>query len=479
MFRRRRYLLNTLKLLDVSIMLVAFGLASVVAYYQVGRTFSFAEFIHMRVEVHNLFVLAGLGVAWHLSFRAFGTYRSRRLSSRLRETLDIVKAGSVGALAVLVASAIFRFQVATPAFLATFWLASSALLAASRLTLRYFLGAVRLRGRNLRHLLLVGTNQRTFAFVRQIEARADLGYRIAGFVDEERGELDDDCLARYGRACDFDGFPAFLRAHVVDEVVVALPVKSLYGQAARIVAACEEQGIMVRFISNIFDNRLGRAHIDQFADYPVVTVSTGAMDGLASGVKRTVDVCASAFLLLLLAPLAGALILAIRLTSPGPAHFAQERLGLNKHPFRMYKFRTMVQGAEAMRADLETLNEADGPVFKMRHDPRVTALGRWLRNTSLDELPQLFNVLWGDMSLVGPRPLPVRDYAGFNEDWHRRRFSVRPGMTCLWQVHGRSDTSFERWMALDMEYIDTWSLALDARILVSTVSAVIRRSGAM
>ncbi|MGE5199371.1 MAG: sugar transferase [Rhodospirillaceae bacterium] len=479
MFRRRRFLLNTLKLLDVSIMLGAFGLASVVAYYQVGRTFSFAEFIHMRVEVHNLFVLAGLVGAWHLSFRAFGTYRSRRLSSRRSETLDIVKAGSVGTIVVLVASVIFRFKVATPAFLVTFWLASSALLAASRLTLRYFLGAVRLRGRNLRHLLIVGTNPRTFAFARQVEARPDLGYRIMGFVDEARGGPDGDCLARYGRVCDFDGFPAFLRTHVVDEVVVALPVKSMYGQAARIVAACEEQGIMTRFISNIFDNRLGRAHVDQFADYPVVTVSTGAMDGLASNVKRTFDVCASALLLVLLAPLACVILVAIRMTSPGPAHFAQERLGLNKHPFRMYKFRTMIEGAEALRARLEPLNEADGPVFKMRHDPRVTSLGRWLRKTSLDELPQLFNVLRGDMSLVGPRPLPVRDYAGFSEDWHRRRFSVRPGMTCLWQVHGRSDTSFERWMALDMEYIDTWSLALDAQILASTVSAVIRRSGAM
>jgi len=196
-------------------------------------------------------------------------------------------------------------------------------------------------------------------------------------------------------------------------------------------------------------------------------------------VKRALDVCASACLLLLLAPLAGLIIVAIRMTSPGPAHFAQERLGLNKRPFRLYKFRTMVAGAEARRADLEALNEADGPVFKIRHDPRVTPIGRWLRRTSLDELPQLVNVLKGDMSLVGPRPLPLSDCAGFSEDWHRRRFSVRPGITCLWQVHGRSDTSFERWMAMDMEYIDSWSLALDLQILASTVSAVIRQDGAM
>jgi exopolysaccharide biosynthesis polyprenyl glycosylphosphotransferase len=479
MFGRRKYLLNALKVLDLSIMLGSLGLASVVAYYQVGRTFTFAEFVHMRVEVHNLFILAGFSGLWHFSFRYFGSYRSRRLSSRRSATLDVLKAALVGTIIVLVAAVIFRIQIATPAFLASFWLSSSVLLAGSRLTLRYVLSSVRLRGRNLRHLLIVGTNARTFAFARQVDARPELGYRIMGFVDDAREGPEDEYLARVGRVCDFAGFPAFLRAHVVDEVVVALPVKTMYGQAARIVAACEEQGIIVRFISSIFDNRLGRAHVDQFADYAIVTVSNGAMDGLEAGVKRTMDVCASAVLLLLLAPLAGAIILAIRLTSRGPAHFVQERLGQNKHTFRMYKFRTMVPGAEARRRELEPLNDADGPVFKMRQDPRVTPIGRWLRKTSLDELPQLFNVLKGDMSLVGPRPLPVRDYEGFNEDWHRRRFSVRPGMTCLWQVHGRSDTSFERWMALDMEYIDTWSLGLDARILASTVSAVIRRSGAL
>jgi exopolysaccharide biosynthesis polyprenyl glycosylphosphotransferase len=479
MFPRRRYLLNALKILDLSIMLGALGLATVVAYYQVGMTFSFAEFIHMRVEVHNLFILSALTGLWHLSFRFFGSYRSRRLSSRRSEILDVAKAAAVGTIIVLVASVLFRIRIATPAFLAAFWLASSGLLVGSRLALRYVLGAVRRRGRNLRNLLLVGTNARTFAFARQIDARPDLGYRLTGFVDEAREDSEDEHLARHGRVCDFDSFPAYLRANVVDEVVVALPVKSLYGQAARIVAVCEEQGIIVRFISSIFDNRLGHMQVDEFADCPVVTVSTGAMYGVAAGVKRAVDVCASALALLLLAPLAGVIILAVRLTSPGPAHFVQERLGRNKHTFRLYKFRTMVDGAEARRADLEALNEADGPVFKMRHDPRVTPIGRWLRRTSLDELPQLFNVLRGDMSLVGPRPLPVKDYAGFNEDWHRRRFSVRPGMTCLWQVHGRSGTSFEQWMALDMEYIDSWSLTLDAQILASTVSAVIRQSGAM
>jgi lipopolysaccharide/colanic/teichoic acid biosynthesis glycosyltransferase len=159
--------------------------------------------------------------------------------------------------------------------------------------------------------------------------------------------------------------------------------------------------------------------------------------------------------------------------------FVQERVGLNKRKFRMYKFRTMVANAEKQQLDLEKLNESDGPVFKIKQDPRITRLGKYLRKASIDELPQLLNVLKGDMSLVGPRPLPLRDYQGFDQAWLHRRFSVRPGITCLWQVHGRSTTTFGRWMELDMQYIDSWSLWLDLKILAKTLPAVFAGRGAV
>jgi lipopolysaccharide/colanic/teichoic acid biosynthesis glycosyltransferase len=158
--------------------------------------------------------------------------------------------------------------------------------------------------------------------------------------------------------------------------------------------------------------------------------------------------------------------------------FLQERLGLGKRKFKIYKFRTMVTNAEELIGNLEHLNQSQGPTFKLRNDPRITRLGAFLRKTSLDELPQFINVLLGHMSLVGPRPLPLRDYRGFSEDWHRRRFSVKPGMTCLWQVMGRSSVSFDRWMELDMSYIDTWSIWLDFKILFQTITVVLRGSGA-
>jgi exopolysaccharide biosynthesis polyprenyl glycosylphosphotransferase len=195
--------------------------------------------------------------------------------------------------------------------------------------------------------------------------------------------------------------------------------------------------------------------------------------------KRAIDVAVSALALLLAAPLMALVALAVRLDSPGPALFSQERYGLHRHRFRVWKFRTMVADAEARQAALEGRNEAGGALFKIRDDPRMTRVGRWLRRTSLDELPQLWNVLRGEMSLVGPRPLPVRDVARFDEPWLMRRFSAPPGLTGLWQVHGRSESGFDDLVAMDLEYIDRWSLGLDLRILAATVPAVLRGHGAM
>jgi lipopolysaccharide/colanic/teichoic acid biosynthesis glycosyltransferase len=171
--------------------------------------------------------------------------------------------------------------------------------------------------------------------------------------------------------------------------------------------------------------------------------------------------------------------LLIKSTSPGPLFFSQVRVGLNKRQFKMYKFRTMVANAEQMQDQLLSMNEMSGPVFKIRHDPRITPCGRILRKISIDELPQLFNVLLGDMSLVGPRAMSLRDYQLFDQDWQRRRFSVKPGITCLWQIKGRNSIPFEKWMELDVEYIDKWSLWLDFKILVQTLPAVVRGTGAV
>ena len=283
----------------------------------------------------------------------------------------------------------------------------------------------------------------------------------------------------YPLVSDFERFPFILRERVVDEVVLALPMNSLYLQASRITALCEEQGIIVRLLPNFFNLKLARSTTEEFEETSLISLYADSREHWQHFTKRILDFSVSLVSLIGLVPLFLLTALLIKVTSPGPVFFVQERVGLNKRRFRLYKFRTMVADAEERLPGVEHLNEVGGPVFKIKNDPRVTTIGNILRRTSIDELPQLFNVLKGDMSLVGPRPLPVRDYVGFREDWQRRRFSVCPGITCLWQIKGRSSIPFERWMELDMEYIDHWSLALDFKILAKTIPAVLKGAGAV
>jgi exopolysaccharide biosynthesis polyprenyl glycosylphosphotransferase len=411
-------------------------------------------------------------------FSLFGLYHSRRLSTRRSEIIDVMKATFLGTLVIFVAGLVLNLRMITPAFSLVFWAGSSAITILSRLGLRYALEWFRLRGRNLRYMLIAGTNPRALEFAQKIENKLELGYRLSGFVDEEWAGMGEFRKTGFALASNFGDLPLYLRDHVVDEVVISLPMKSLYDQAARIVALCKEQGIIVRFLSDMFNLRLVQSELNQFEDDSIITVTTEAMEGLPVLVKRVLDFCLSSILVIILSPFFLVIGLIIKLTTPGPVFFIQDRIGLNKRRFSLYKFRTMVRDAEKKLGELEDFNEVSGPVFKIRNDHRITRIGRFLRKTSIDELPQLLNVFKGDMSLVGPRPLPVRDYEGFDEDWHRRRFSVRPGITCLWQINGRSDVPFNSWMKLDMEYIDNWSLGLDLIILAKTIPAVLRGSGA-
>jgi exopolysaccharide biosynthesis polyprenyl glycosylphosphotransferase len=246
---------------------------------------------------------------------------------------------------------------------------------------------------------------------------------------------------------------------------------------SRLVALCEQQGILVRLLADLRDVPSAWAAVDSVSGQTVVTIGSGPTDVVLLGAKRLIDLAGATVGIVVLAPALALIALAIKLDSRGPVIFAQERIGLHRRRFKAYKFRTMVPDAERLQAQLETQNEAQGPVFKIKADPRVTRLGAWLRATSLDELPQLFNVLSGEMSLVGPRPLPVRDVERIDVGWHKRRFSVKPGITCLWQIRSRTP-EFDAWIRSDMEYIDNWSLALDLKILAKTVPAVLSRQNA-
>ena len=475
--RRRHLLIRVFKTFDLLAMVCCFLFAAWFASYFDG-TVTFHQVLSMRIKVQNLLILTGFLILWNFVLNRFRIYHSKRLSSLRIEVLDLVTALTVGSMAIFVLSKLLRVRLVDGTFLLVFWGSVVTVSLVSRVILRYFLKKSRLRGRNLRDVLIVGTNSRAIHIARAMESRMELGYRVIGFADDPWKNMETFRKTGNKLVSTLDGIPRFLGENVVDEVVLCLPLKSFYQREIQIISACREQGILVRLLSDFFDFQRSDIIPERFEGKLMITIYPAVISTWGRVAKRVVDFGLSLGLIVVLSPLFLATALLIKATSPGPTLFSQLRLGRNKRRFRLYKFRTMVRDAEKRQVELESLNDASGPVFKIRNDPRVTSVGRVLRKTSIDELPQLFNVLKGDMSLVGPRPLPVRDYEGFDQDWHRRRFSVSPGITCLWQVNGRSNVSFDKWMEMDMEYIDRWSLLLDFKILAKTVPAVFRGVGA-
>jgi exopolysaccharide biosynthesis polyprenyl glycosylphosphotransferase len=473
----RKIAIQIQALLDMPVMTACFFLAAFVNNRQAGSV-SFTSFLSMRFTVIDFIIFAVFLLVWRTIFSLFGLYRSKRLTSIDREATDVLKATFAGSLVFLIMGRMFRVSFLTPESIALFWAASACGTLMVRLPVRCILRTLRLRGRNLSHLLMVGTNRRAVEYAKNITAKPELGYVIVGFVENGWSTNPHFRQSGFKVVTDFKKFPDFISTHVVDEVMVCLPIKSHYEQSSRIVRACEQQGIIVRFLSDLFDLNLATATAETVDNTSVITLRTGAMQGWPLLIKRVMDILFSTTMFLFALPLFALIAILIKLTSQGPVFFLQDRIGLNKRKFRLYKFRTMVVNAEKMIKDLEHLNELTGPVFKIKNDPRITSIGKYLRKASIDELPQLINVLKGDMSLVGPRPMAVRDFELFDEDWLRRRFSVRPGITCLWQVRGRNSIPFDKWLQFDMEYIDNWSLLLDFKILAQTVPAVLKGAGA-
>ena len=433
-----------------------------------------ADFLTFRLSLKSVLLLVGFGVLWRLIFMACGLYEWDQIRTLRAEGLRIVVACSLAAVVALVlplttVSGAFGYYT-----LLGFWLCTLAAVPLTRLGL--YVVANRTNLEDIREVIIVGRGPRAVRLWQQLQASPDIGYRVLGFVDAPNGiacpsEVTELTLGT------LDEFEALLMHRSVDEVLIALPVKSRYEEIQHVIQTCESVGVRARYLSDVFQT----ARPDRRADRPedgLAIARTVAPEDYRKVVKRTIDVLGAAAGLVVLAPLLIATALAVRLSSDGPILFTQDRYGFSRRRFRMYKFRTMIDGAEEQQAELEEQNEASGPVFKIRSDPRVTSVGHLLRKYSLDELPQLLNVLRGEMSLVGPRPLPIRDVHRFTEGALMRRFSVRPGLTCLWQISGRSNVEFDRWIALDLQYIDQWSLLLDCKILLRTVPVVLKGTGA-
>ena len=432
------------------------------------------DFLLLRLTFPKLLELALFAVVWQQVFRLFGLYDKDWTPSLREEMPRVIVACSVGA----VASMGFALLSESGAFRAVVSLFAWGPMVLATLATRYAARTLAERGqeRRAKRVLLVGSGPLAWEVYRDLtEHRVRGEHEIVGFVDSNPdvryGEIRRRLLG------DLDQLEELLMHTVVDEVLVALPIKSQYAAIQRVIEECERAGVRSRYSPDVFRAKIASPRLEISDHGPAVAMNVSP-HGDRVFVKRAIDIFGAAVGIALTAPLWLLIAIAIKATSTGPVFFAQERYGWRKRRFRMLKFRTMVTNAEALQAQLESRNEVGGPVFKIADDPRVTRVGRFLRKTSLDELPQLWNVLRGDMSLVGPRPLPMRDVHLFSEAWLMRRFSVLPGITGLWQVSGRSNLTFDQWIQLDLEYIDRWSIALDMRILARTIPAVLRGTGA-
>jgi exopolysaccharide biosynthesis polyprenyl glycosylphosphotransferase len=482
---RARILAVVIFLLDLSLIAVAFLLAFVLRNSLLPRLAprTFQSPLHPVWAYLPLLPLALL--IWGALLLLSGRYRSHRTVPLLDEAWAIVRVCTTGAVAftlilyigrlderLLVDDRISRFWVFLFALLSCLLLLSEKI--ALRMTSRY----VRAHGFNYRTVLIVGTNPTAKEIAQSIVGHRFWGFRILGFIDSSSDgrEPGEPWTAPFPILGEIEDIPRIVENNVIDDVIFAVHRREL-DRLEDLFLSLQEQGIRTRFAMNLFPHTRARVELEELDGMPLLSFATTPTSQLKLMAKRVLDVALASLTLVLAMPAVGAIALLIKLTSGGNILFRQTRCGLNGRFFTLYKFRTMVEGAEEQRRELLHLNEMDGPVFKLKSDPRVTWLGRILRKFSLDELPQLWNVLRGDMSLVGPRP-PIPEEVARYQRWQRRRLAMKPGLTCLWQISGRNNIDFERWMQLDLEYIDSWSPLLDLKILLKTIPVVLSGKGA-
>ncbi len=399
-------------------------------------------------------------------------YRGRRFWDIFKDTLLVVGEGFAVLLAFLFfTGSLYQSRAQILIFLALDFL----LLLCFRKLVLDLLSLLRKRGYNFRKVLIVGSGSPARSFIDEVTKNPEWGYRIVGVLDWEeslRGEKVNGVPVT-GNLTDL---VSILKNDHLDYVVFGV-CKRFLSRVEDSVLLCEKMGVPACVLADFFPLRYSRTRLGDFRKKPVLLFSSAPQASGSLALKGASDRLLAFVGMALLTPVLLALSLLVKLTSRGPVFFKQERCGLNGKRFVMLKFRTMVDKADEMKNALLHKNEMDGPAFKITDDPRITGVGKILRKFSLDELPQLINVLRGDMSLVGPRP-PLPREVGQYHPWHRRRLSMKPGLTCLWQVNGRNNVNFEKWMKMDLEYIDNWSLWLDAKILAKTLPAVVTGTGA-
>lgn len=415
-------------------------------------------------------------VIWGSALYFCGAYEAFRVRSLSEILFTLTKSMLAGVILFASAAYLLKLHFLSRTFIVLIFIVSWLLLCAERIFLIYFLKNIRKKGLNFRNVLIVGTGPRAQLFVSMVQKHPELGLKIIGFVDED-ADMRGQQISGYSVIGTTNDLQQIFEKHIVDDVIVIIP-RSWLEHIENALLYCEQVGKRVSLAVDLFSLKISKVKHSTLCDFPLLTFQTTSDKVGQLLIKRFLDIVISAAALMILCPLFLFLITVIKSTSKGPVFFKQKRSSLNGRTFTLYKFRTMVDDAEKMLDSLKQHNEMGGPVFKMTDDPRVTPCGKWMRKFSLDELPQLWHILWGDMSIVGPRP-PIPAEVAHYQPWQLRRLSMRPGLTCLWQIKGRNKiVNFDEWMKLDLQYIDGWSLWLDLQIFFKTIPVVLFAVGA-
>lgn len=476
MFDRRSKLLSTITLLhDLGVTCVAFLVAYLLRSYLVQFHFFSERFPEIYPFAHYLPIMVAFLVAWAVVGYFSSFYRDLELTNPIQLVLKIVSQLAIVLVIMYAGLYLLRRTDISRTYVLLIGGVDFVLLLVGRAASYWGVAIMRDRLRRYHYLLIVGCGPRAREMATLIEESRGMGLRLVGFVDPEGGTEPAKEMAGYG-VFPLDSLATILQNHVIDEVVFAVNLQEL-ARLEPVMQHCADLGIRTRLQLEFLPPAYSRIYLENFREVQLLSLSSAPDSELRLFFKRVFDVVLSAASLILLSPLLLAIAAMIKITSPGPVFFQQTRCGLGGRRFMLYKFRSMINNAEQMRAELHQMNELDGPVFKISDDPRITQVGRWLRRFSLDELPQLWNIFRGDMSFVGPRPAVPEEVEQY-EDWQRRRLRMRPGLTCIWVIEGRNHVDFNRWMQLDLKYIDTWSLWLDAKIFLRTIPIVLSGRGA-
>ena len=423
-------------------------------------------------RVRPVELAVGYASLWVVALWFMGLYRLRTHWTLRGEVISVLRATALVFGAFMAVLYLFDLGNVSRLFVGMLLLAQPAVTVLSRGVLRTLLERLRTSGRLGREMLVIGAGPDAEVFANTVEGHPELGLRVMGHL---RGPHDATTDVSRPVIGGIDNIEDVLHSNVVDEVAVCLsPADWEYVEPATRI--CEEEGRIVRVSIQPLGGLLTGGMFEQVVGVPIVTFLYGPDRVIGMALKRLFDIVVSGAALIFLSPLMLAVAVYIRLTDGRPVLFGQQRVGLHGRLFTCLKFRTMVPDAEQRFPEIAHLSDMDGPAFKMTDDPRITPAGGRLRRTSLDELPQLWNVLRGDMSIVGPRPAPPREVDLYSV-WHRRRLSMRPGLTGLWQISARSDPDFDRRVTLDLDYIDRWSLWMDLKILVRTIPVVVAQNG--